>query len=118
MAVIGTFFAIRKKGTNLYLTEHDGKGRKVSKGFTMNEPMQVSLIPPRLFTMKRSAKMALSKWLMGKHEVSYNSFGETCRIVIKGQADRKAEDMEIVSVTLLEIPSINTTALAWVISKC
>lgn len=61
--------------------------------------------PPRLFTKERSAVVALSWWLKGVVSPSYRTdwesgYTETNGLDIEPRADRKADDMEVVAITL------------------
>ncbi len=87
------FYAIRKKDTDEFLPE-------VRKGRSHTEP--TAGVPPRLFKDARSAKIALSYWLMGRWRVSHYDHwsgegGELEPCKVEG---RKREDMEVVPVSL------------------
>lgn len=94
------FYAIRHKPTGFYLPL-----RKTRRGNTHSNP-EINCIP-RLFIKRQSASMALSWWLGGRSEISYYTVGyeePEDRVGIKTVKDesRKAEDMEIIKMDLLE----------------
>lgn len=98
--IIGTFYAIRVKGTLKYLPQIEGRGN------TYAEPCAGP--QPRLFHTDRAAKIALTAWLKGHacvvHDIDYGDFGERYHVQsgveYKPVAARRREDMEIVPVIL------------------
>jgi hypothetical protein len=99
-----TYFAIRHKPTGAFMPNYGS--RKGRGGFTHDEPS--ALAPPRLFPRRHHAQTALAHWLRGKLTVSNyrdDYTGEwdedwSCKKV----PERKAEDMEIVEVTIVVTP--------------
>ena len=59
-----SFFAIRKKGTNLYLPACE-------RGATWTEPTDISAAVPRLFLTRKAANMALRYWVRGRFTTRY-----------------------------------------------
>lgn len=90
-------FVIKQKSTGFYMPIFPGRA-----GGTYEEPTDRR--PPRLFRRRQDAKSALSWWLEGKVRASYDFEGN-----FDGWNDvrkvphRKAEDMEIVEVRLVEV---------------
>jgi hypothetical protein len=77
-----------------------GRGR----GFTHDEPTPVTSKPPRLFTSRRGAHLALRAWLAGKwkEEYTYDFYNEVDSSYhdIEPSPDRKASEMEIFEISL------------------
>lgn len=93
-------FAIRRRGTNLYLPHRPG-----GRGYSNDEPVDADLpVGPRLFWNRLSAERALTAWLQGvwvKHTSSgtqWEDYDE--RIKVQPQPHRRREDMEIVRIVL------------------
>lgn len=93
------FYAIRLKGTNKYLPMLERQ-----YGHSFAEPVSIDEKPPRLFFTERSAKAALSSWLLGHHKKTrcgYNSSyydddgGYEEWIDIIPQPNRQRDKMEI-----------------------
>lgn len=91
-------WAIRNKNSGRFLPL-----RTAGRGFTFDEPIDGCL--PRLFRNRHAAHLALRAWLKG-HWVCIRTRcydGESDEeIRIKPVADRKAEDMEIVELSITE----------------
>lgn len=94
-----TAYAIRQKSTGHYLPMRWNKRR----GYSFDEPTAGAF--PRLLTSLTAAKLALGAWLKGKWEPElevsdwdggYSQIGASPTPV----ATRRADDMEIVQVTL------------------
>ena len=91
------FFAIRHKPSGMLMP-------LIHRGSThLHLPWGIR--PPRLFTKKRSAVVALSWRLKGVVTPSYSTdwesgYTETSGLNIEPRADRKADDMEVVAITL------------------
>lgn len=96
------YYAIRRKTDGAFMPQ--GRGR----GFTHDMPTLEK--PPRLFTTRGAASVALSCWLMGDwKEVSRGGYSDDGWDVCpeppnERPLDRKADDMEVV-VVRLEIPA-------------
>lgn len=100
-------YAIRKKGTDLYLPEPMGR---MGRGGSHTEPTHMDSAPIRTFNSMRSANAALTQWLRGKHLLvmggeyldEYNSrwisYQEGTEVV--HQPERNKDEMEIVSISL------------------
>lgn len=89
-------FAIRRKGTDLFLALPKG-----GRGCSYEEPTDDR--PPRLFLTLGAAKVALTYWLKGHFRVSrfQNWEGEEEHTIeVKPQDHRSRDDMEIVAVEL------------------
>lgn len=61
--------------------------------------------PPRLFMQERMAKVSLVWWLKGRTTTEYRTdwesgYDETVGLTTEHDPDRKADDMEVVAVTL------------------
>lgn len=98
---LATLFAIRHIPTGNFLPS----GR--SRGFTHDEPMSPSVKPPRLFTSRRGAHLALRAWLAGEwtetFSSSYDEWGggvEPDGHEIEARPHRRASEMEIVEIGL------------------
>lgn len=93
-------YAIRQKSTQFFMPKLP-KGS--TKGGTWLEP--AADVVPRLFSTERAAVNALRWWLAGKVRVVHGFYDEA------GDGDwqtvpaphRKADDMEIVEVQLVEV---------------
>lgn len=100
-------YAIRKKGTDLYLPEPVGR---MGRGGSHVEPIHVDTGVIRTFNSMRSANAALTQWLRGKHLPvmggeyldEYNgrwiSYQEGTEVV--HQPERNKDEMEIVTIHL------------------
>jgi hypothetical protein len=92
-------WAIRQKSTGLFMPSARSNGKR--RGFTHDEPTGG---PPRLFKLERYAKSALKAWLSGEMVESggYDSWtGEyDIDVKVKPRPERKAEDMEVVKVSI------------------
>ena len=100
-------YAIRKKGTDLYLPEPIGR---MGRGGSHTEPIHMDTGVIRTFTTMRSANAALTQWLRGKHLPvmggeyldEYNSrwitYQEGTEVI--PQPERKRDEMEIVTIHL------------------
>jgi hypothetical protein len=81
------------------------------RGFTHNEPEDVDLFPPRLFTSQSSAKVALAWWLKGRTSVSRSGGGGAPWDDYDYDEDwhtepvpeRRAEDMAVVALRFTEL---------------
>ena len=102
MNPICTYYAIRRKGTYLFLPACD-------RGATHTEPTDCTAFPMRMFKSRTSANKALRAWVKGKWEVKYSSGGdfaggfepvEAVGIKIIPAPERDIKDMEVVSVYL------------------
>lgn len=103
------FYAITRKSDGAWLPHL--RGSKAGRGFTFTEPSLVE--PPRLFTSKNAASVALTWWLRGHFyytEVpcrsSYESFYDddvTVDVEVKPQPDRRREDFKVVALTLTPV---------------
>lgn len=101
-------FALRKKGTKLYMTEPTGRR---GRGSSHSEFAECAL--PRLFRTERSAKCALTQWLRGKHEADMewdsgdDNFGRPYQYqvgtVVTPVPTRVLNDYEIVEFSLVEM---------------
>jgi len=94
------YWAIRQKSTGWWLPCFDGKQKR---GFTYTEPSERA--QPRLFTRLQDAKLAFRWWLKGKYQVTYGydfEGGDTVHEKITPQSHRKADDYEIVCLSLVE----------------
>jgi hypothetical protein len=93
------YYAIRKRGTKLYLPTKHGKDR--DKGFTYREPTDKS--PPRLFTRIGDAKFALGCWASGRWAISFThdeGIAEASGPEPMPTAGRSREDFEIIRMKL------------------
>ena len=97
------YYAIRHKPTGKYLP---GWGsRRGRRGFTHDTPHDPKVVPPRLFSEQRYAKIALKHWLKGKTSVwqsgdpfeGYDEDWKTFPV-----PSRKADEMEIVELRLID----------------
>jgi len=94
-----TYYAILHKPTGCYLPLSRGGGKR---GFTYAQPDGDR--PPRLFTRKQAATLALKWWLGGPAIVRWYEDG----LVLEGQKPdptRKADEMEIVAVKITPTPT-------------
>ena len=96
--LLGTFFAIREKGTRKFLPENYGKG------YTRTEP--VAGPQPRLLHSHKAAHLALTAWAKGVWSVSTNHDGESGIVETVGLnydpvVGRSKDRMEIVEVELI-----------------
>ena len=99
---ICTYYAIRRKGTYLFLPACD-------RGATHTEPVDCTVFPMRLFLKRLSANKALRAWLKGKWEVKYEASQDTSwpfspveatGLKIIPEPSRDIRDMEVVPVYL------------------
>lgn len=104
-----TEYAIRRKGTQMYLPRPQ---RRDGRGGSWYEPMDFSLprhqrggssrfaqnMQIRTFSELRAAKIFLASWLKGKCVMVDYEYGEYKTVP---QANRHHEDMEIVEITLV-----------------
>ena len=93
-------YAIRKKGTDLYLPEPVGR---MGRGGSHVEPIHVDTGVIRTFSSMRSANAALTQWLRGKHVCSrghYSSGEYYEEIEIVPVPARIKDEMEIVTIHL------------------
>jgi hypothetical protein len=65
------------------------------------EPKKQSLIP-KLYATERNAKAVLTQWLAGRHLFNWEYGFEILK-----QPHRKAEDMEVITIHLLEPKELN-----------
>jgi len=96
-----TVYAIRQKSTGHFLPQARYARRG---GFTHDEPVPATERPPRLFSLARHAKCALTNWLPGSTEVitTYSYDGEPdFDFKTTPKPDRKIEDMEVVPAKLV-----------------
>lgn len=92
-------FAIRHIPTGFYLRTL-GAGR----GMTLREPEEVNARQlPRMFVEYKTASRALQAWLRGKYLPEHDDDYGRSWSKIQKVLTRKAEDMEIVPITL-ELP--------------
>lgn len=97
-----SYYAIRHKLTGHFLPPPIGRS---GKGGSWTEPTEG---PPRLFHKRRNAEIALRAWLKGIHKRTVEEWGSMDAlepqydegINIEPQPHRKAEDMEIVTLSL------------------
>lgn len=101
--IIGTYYAIRLKGTKKYLEKpvNGGAGRR---GITRSEP--VATDRPELYANERAAQLALKVWLKGSAyvEQEFNAttgYAEDRELKFHEVPTRKASRMEIVPVELV-----------------
>ena len=98
-------FAVRVRGTQKYLPRPQ---RRDGRGGSHLEPVDFSdrsTWPPRYakdmqirsYTTERAAKNFLTSWLQGK----YHGDWESGYWEIRPQSHRRAEDMEIVQITII-----------------
>lgn len=99
------FYAIRQISTGHFMPNYGS--RKSRGGWTNDEPQPIDKgVPPRLFPLKRSAKIALKYWLRGVTNVTFMRSA-----TLEGPDDseyrdvtpkphRKADDMEVVEISL------------------
>jgi hypothetical protein len=98
-------YAIRKRGTNLYLP-------RAKNGHSYVEPeVNGGALGPRLVVSRRAAVSILSQWLRGHHAPHYETESEGWEhpsytvcvgTEVEHQPHRKAEEMEIVEFDLVE----------------
>lgn len=98
-AIVGTFFAIREKGTRKYLPENYGRG------YTHTEPCAGP--QPRLFHTEQAAKIALTCWLKGRADEGRSTDWETgisdsTGIQYRSVEWRSRDRMELVRLSLME----------------
>lgn len=101
MNPICTYYAIRRKGTYLFLPACD-------RGATHTEPVDCTVFPMRLFLKRISANKALRAWVKGKWTTTYDTTddlgpfgGETFETLsIEPVPERDIKDMEVVPVYL------------------
>lgn len=92
-------FAIRMKGTNLYLP-------RVVKGNSFAElEADGGRLGPRVVTTRHAAQSILSQWLRGHFyvTVSGDEWDQETELTVEPQADRVKADMEIVEFELVEV---------------
>ncbi|MEG9884083.1 MAG: hypothetical protein V6Z86_05615 [Hyphomicrobiales bacterium] len=89
---IGTFYAIREKGTVKFLPCSEGK-------YTRSEPVAGPM--PRLFHDHRAASLALTAWLKGRASVLYKTSDGETGIEYQPVEGRERDRMEIVPVKLI-----------------
>lgn len=105
-----TYYAIRHKRTGFFLPAQS------SYGFTRVEPTPAREAAPRLFSSVGPAKQALTWWLRGEAyetvEDQWNTDGpeREVRLKIIPKANRRADDMEIVAISLV-VESLEELAL-------
>lgn len=102
------YYAIRHKPTGGFLPQGNKKRRG---GFTNDEPVLATVRPPRLFMKPHHAADALRWWLEGRY---YERIAPPSAPDLECSGDvelhcveqpaRKAEDMEIVPLTVLKGP--------------
>lgn len=87
------FYAIRSRRTGLYLPASPRK-----RGFTNDEP--TDMFPPRLFTRKHDAQVALTWWLRGMMEKTFTGPPDDPdeRIHVTPVPSRLQEEMVVVEV--------------------
>lgn len=97
-------YAIRHKPSGNFLPDRP-KGWRY--GHTYTEPTPIGETIPRLFAKPGHAKLALRHWLAGHHTARYSSSSweipnilDEVDIEVKPVPSRKAEDMEIVCLSL------------------
>lgn len=99
-----TYWAIRKRGTSLYLPPNN---RGAARGFSFSEPTDPQTAPPRLFTSDAAAKTALSMWVKGRQSRTLGDYGflkepgHTPEIAIAPAVERLRRDYEIVEITMV-----------------
>ncbi len=111
--MIAQYYAIRHKvsGDFMPMRMNSGAGR----GWSYWEPSAEvpTKHPPRLFHTKRAAVLAMKAWVKGKWQIAGSSFAKDSLwdddggVYVYGPKDcgRKASDVEIVAVTLVEVQS-------------
>lgn len=100
-----SWFAIKQKSSGFFIPQFP---KNTSKGGTWLEPTDKK--PPRLFRRKQDAKAALDHWLKGRL-AHYRRMPAGPDFIDEGdydeeyipQAHRRAEDMVIVEVTIVEV---------------
>jgi hypothetical protein len=95
---LGTFYAIREKGTMKFLPENFGRG------YTHTEPCAGP--QPRLLTSHKAAHLALTAWCKGAATVDKSTDWESGYTEITGLSyspieGRSKDKMEIVEVDLV-----------------
>ncbi len=98
-------WAIRKKGTDMYLPHV-----KRQHGFSFTEPTSIEKEPPRLHFTEKAAHAALVQWLRGEHRKTrsggYSAYsGEYDyeeSIAVVPQPHRRLEEMEVVAFVASE----------------
>jgi hypothetical protein len=93
-----TFYVIRNRATGEYLSHSKQKNKTAAR--------LTHTAPPRLFTQRKYAAMALHYWLQGemfndwggKYEDEYTYF-----LTSRPMPERRAENMEIISVEIKEL---------------
>lgn len=102
-------YAIKHKPTGFYLPEPTGRQ---GRGSSHTEPTDPKEARPNLFPSELSARRCLIQWLRGKHTAYMNSeyddmgghlFYYQDGTEVQPQTHRKAEDMEIVEIQLLDV---------------
>lgn len=88
------YYAIKHKPTGFFMPQAD-KSR--GKGYTHHVPLDPLKHAPRLFVKKRAANDALRWWLLGHTSVLRFEDGDETWST-DPDADRKAEDMEVVEL--------------------
>lgn len=97
---MSSFWAIKHKPSGKLLPSPRGRGGRGGTFVEINDPGT-----PRLFHDAKSAKAALRFWLageihVGQHQDYSGDWDEDWRTVPK--PDRKAEDMQVVRVAIIE----------------
>lgn len=105
------YYAIRDK--RAFKTLPNYGTRKGRGGWTNDEPVSPSIVPPRLFMQRHHAERALKAWLKGVHYVkikrSHDFFGnedDREEFHVRPAPERCADDMEVVEVTMQIGPPI------------
>lgn len=100
-----TFFAIRKRGTDLWMLR-----RRSGRGYTNDAPQTIGMKDaPRLFVSRRGAILAISAWAEGVWARSAgrggDMFGEDDYddVKVTARPERRKEDLEIVEFELREV---------------
>lgn len=97
--IIGTFFAIRERGTLKYLPENYGRG------YTHTEP--VAGPQPRLLHSHKAAHLALTAWCKGRATVhhgghlSFDGYDEADDLKYTPVEGRSKDKMEIIELQLV-----------------
>lgn len=98
------FYAVRHIPTGFFLPT-------TKKGYTTTEPMDATLVPPRLHISHRRANAAMHAWLRGVHVATWDYWSsDDCYssaggpyvddITVKPVAGRNPAHMEVVEVHL------------------
>lgn len=97
-------YAIRQRSTGFFMPA-TAPQRHRQRGYTRDEPTEGCV--PRLFLRKQYAELALRAWLKGEWRETYAAGDwhgmEPAGMEIVPVEGRKAEDMEIVELMIVEV---------------